>query len=121
MEGTTLRMARNHKFKYISKGLRTCIFDFVIPEVEQCSWDFRCTQEVFDFYSHKRTREELYDLEKDPGELNNLIDDPGSQAALEEMRTALAAHLEATNDPYKDFKNEILLPEMYETDIPKKK
>ena len=34
--------------------------------------------------------DELYDLNRDPYEMKNLIDDPGSQAALEELKAELA-------------------------------
>lgn len=105
------RMVRSHRYKYIRKGLQTCIFDFIIPEIELCSSDFRRTREVFQHYSARRCREELYDLEKDPGELVNLVSDPAYQAVLDQLRTALDAHLEATHDPFKDLRNDILLHE----------
>jgi N-acetylglucosamine-6-sulfatase len=40
--------------------------------------------------------DELYDLEADPYETTNLIDDPGSQELLAEMRAELARLLEET-------------------------
>ncbi len=104
------RMVRSHRFKYICKGLRTCIFDFIIPELELCPSGFRKNRAVFEFYSARRCKEELYDLEADPGEMNNVADDPGHEVTLNEMRAALAAHLEATNDPFKDLRNDIVMP-----------
>ncbi len=44
--------------------------------------------------------EELYDLENDPGETRTLVDDPASGKALEEHRTRLRRHVEATDDPF---------------------
>ncbi len=104
------RMARSPRFKYIRKGLRTCIFDFIIPELELCTCGFRQNRAVFDFYSARRTTEEFYDLARDPGELDNLIDDPHYQGAVAELRAALDAHLEATDDPFRHLNNPILLP-----------
>ena len=56
------RMVRSDRFKYIRKGLRTCIFDFIVPELELGPSGFRQNRAVFDFYSARRCREELYDL-----------------------------------------------------------
>lgn len=42
--------------------------------------------------------EELYDLETDPHEINNLADDPGYQDILNEHRGRLEAHLEKIGD-----------------------
>ena len=47
-----------------------------------------------------RVPEELYDLEADPQEQVNLVDDPAHADALDEMRALLDAHMEATADPY---------------------
>lgn len=109
------RMVRSDKIKYIRKGLQTCIFDFVIPEIEQCTSDFRRTREVWEHYSARRCTEELYDLERDPGELTNLIDDPAYAQALEQMRRALDEHLESTDDPFRRLRNELPMhPTAYE-------
>lgn len=50
------------------------------------------------FFSH-RTREELYDLEKDPDALNNLIDDPEYKDVIAEMRADLFQWMEKNDDP----------------------
>ena len=104
------RMVRSQSFKYIRKGLRTCIFDFVIPELEQCSSSFRRKREVFEFYSSTRCTEELYDLEADPGEMNNLAEDPACESTLDMLRSALAEHLARTDDPFRHLRNELLMP-----------
>lgn len=44
-------------------------------------------------------REELYDLVFDPNERNNLAEDAGSRATLEQMRKRLDDWMVATNDP----------------------
>lgn len=46
--------------------------------------------------------DELYDLEEDPGELRNLVDDPGRRAAAEDMRERLYAMMNRFEDPFGD-------------------
>ncbi len=41
----------------------------------------------------------FYNLEDDPDERRNLIDDPQSRAEIEQLRTLLLAHMERTGDP----------------------
>ncbi len=104
------RMVRSHSLKYIRKGLRTCIFDFVIPELENCSSSFRTNRGTFEFYPARRCREELYDLEADPGEMNNVLEDPAYQDSLDKLRSALAEHLARTDDPFRHLRNDLLMP-----------
>jgi arylsulfatase A-like enzyme len=47
-------------------------------------------------------KEELYDIETDPGFWVNLIDDPKHQVKLDELRRALMAEMTATKDPEAD-------------------
>ncbi|MFC1783032.1 sulfatase [Planctomycetota bacterium] len=54
------------------------------------------TQEKF-MASH-RPAEELYDLQKDPHELNNLADDKNQQSVLTQMRQTLDNWINETND-----------------------
>ncbi len=105
------RMVRSKRFKHIRKGLRTCIFDFIIPELELCPSGFRQNRAVFDFYPARRCTEELYDLLSDPAELNNLAGDKTRDGILNKMRAALDAHLEATDDPFRHLRNDILMTE----------
>ena len=46
--------------------------------------------------------EQLYDVILDPGEKNNLADDPALAGVLEEMRGLLHRHMVATADPLLD-------------------
>jgi len=46
-----------------------------------------------------RPEEELYDVEKDPFQLNNLASDPSFASVKEEMRKELLAWMEKTGDP----------------------
>lgn len=50
------------------------------------------------FFSY-RTREEFYDMEKDPDALNNLINDPAYRKAIDEKRKELMDWMVATSDP----------------------
>ena len=43
--------------------------------------------------------DELYDLESDPGEVMNRIDDPGCEHVLREMRERMFQWMQRTNDP----------------------
>jgi arylsulfatase A-like enzyme len=47
--------------------------------------------------------DEVYDLGKDPAELHNLIDDPGSSDIVEELRTAMMKEALAAGDPIVDY------------------
>ncbi len=105
------RMVRTARFKYIRKGLRTCIFDFLIPELELCPTGFRRNRSVFEFYPARRCTEELYDLEKDPGEMQNLVEDPAYADELEDLRETLDRHLEETDDPFRRLRNDLTMPE----------
>ncbi len=48
-------------------------------------------------YSHE-DRDQLFDLERDPDELTNLVDDPAHAGLVHEMRTALSAWMCDTGD-----------------------
>ena len=52
-----------------------------------------------DAYLH-RPKFELYDLQNDPDEVNNLADDPKYEKVLEELKTELKAFQKRTNDPW---------------------
>ena len=54
---------------------------------------------LFDLAVAKRPSEELYDLRKDPDQLNNVADDPSYAKAKEELAARLMAELKATGDP----------------------
>ncbi len=83
------RAVRTNKYRYIKNGLRICLFDFLIPEIELSSADFRRNLDVFNFYPTDRCEDELYDLENDPGERLNLAESPEHANILDEMRNAL--------------------------------
>jgi arylsulfatase A-like enzyme len=49
-------------------------------------------------YSAGKQREQLFDMHKDPGEMNNLAVDPASTDILQNHRERLAAQIKQTND-----------------------
>jgi len=107
------RMVKSHEYKYIRKGLRTCIFDYVIPELELCPTCLH-NPDILNFYSLQRDTEKLFHLPSDPGELLNVIDDPAHATVLADLRQALEEHLEATDDPFRFFRNDLLAtPDAY--------
>lgn len=111
------RMVRSQQYKYIRNRLRKCIFDFVLTEIEMSAASFRNNNDVFRFYSSKRVFEELYDLDKDPFEMNNLAADPKYKSTLEKLRAVLDAHLDATDDPFLRLHNQLLMPEDVYVDV----
>ena len=57
-------------------------------------------------YKHYYDTDQLYDLRTDPGEQNNLIDDPAYKAKLEELKKDLKAYLEKLPGKFGEFKTE---------------
>ncbi len=64
------------------------------------------------FYQPTRPPEELYDLENDPFEINNLAGDPASSEVLSNLRERLYEWMDETNDP-------VLIPEPLLEDLGK--
>lgn len=95
------RAVRTAKYKYIRRGIRSSLFDFVITEIELSPNSFRNNPDLFRFYSCQRVTEELYDLRGDPGERHNLAADAAHAATLEDLRERLDVHLAATDDPFR--------------------
>jgi N-sulfoglucosamine sulfohydrolase len=58
---------------------------------------------------------ELYDMEKDPNEINNLANHAEYQEVLERLKNELFRFQERTNDPWKGFEKFIKLEEAVKT------
>ena len=56
----------------------------------------------------KRTPEELYDYESDPGSLVNLINDPDHREIAANLRAELVQHLQSTGDPLAETMEQFL-------------
>ena len=92
-----MRAIRTAKWKYI----RNYSDDAV--GLDQCAhmkWAQRLTELPNQGWTRPRVPEELYDLENDPNEQDNLVDDPNFGPALEMMRKRLDRQMAETRDPY---------------------
>ena len=56
-------------------------------------------QPLFELGFMKRPSEELYDVQRDPGQINNLADDPAHAGVKEELALKLSEYLRETGDP----------------------
>jgi arylsulfatase A-like enzyme len=117
-----IRSVRSEKFKYIRNFLS------YLPHAQrnqykdgkEISMHMRALYEAGKlnalqsrFYQPTRPTEELYDLEKDPFELNNLAKDPAYQTVLKQLRGRLYEWMSEINDPG-------LIPEPYLEELGKK-
>ncbi len=100
------RVLRGRRYKYVQNlaadhqpPLPTDLFRSIswtaIREQEIGYMGRRTTEHVL-----KRSPEELYDLEQDPCETRNLIDQPDLQPLIAEMRQKLFAFRQETQDPW---------------------
>jgi arylsulfatase A-like enzyme len=92
-----MRAIRTPKWKYI----RNYSDDAV--GLDQCAhmeWAQRLCELPNQGWTRPRVLEELYDLETDPNEQENLVTAPTFEQVLEQMRERLDAHMAETQDPY---------------------
>jgi N-sulfoglucosamine sulfohydrolase len=92
-----MRAIRTRKWKYI----RNYSDDAV--GLDQCAhmgWAHRLCELPNQGWKRPRVPEELYDLESDPNEQENLAADPAFERVLEMMRGGLDRQMAATQDPY---------------------
>ncbi len=94
------RMVRNQRYKYICKQLNESFFDFLIPELRLSQTSFSRHPQMMRFYDCKRSREALYDLQKDAAELCNVANEPEYADALDTMRKRLDEQMAVTDDPF---------------------
>lgn len=117
-----IRSVRSEKFKYIRNFLS------YRPHAQRNQYKdgkkiSMHTKELFEhgklnelqarFYQPTRPVEELYDIEKDPYEINNLASNPNYKTELVGLRTQLYSWMAETNDPG-------LVPEPYLEELGKK-
>ena len=91
------RAVRTAKWKYI----RNYSDDAV--GLDQCAhmeWARRLCESPDQGWIRPRVPEELYDLESDPNEQQNLVGDPAFEEHLEAMRRRLDNHMRETQDPF---------------------
>jgi len=96
-----MRAVRTDRYKYIRNfGRRPLVYMpadiYVAPAGEEMKEDF---------YSSVRPNEELYDLDADPLETNNVIDDAAYDDVAWTLRTRVQSWMVETNDPllYGDY------------------
>jgi len=93
-----MRAIRTTRWKYI----RNYSDDAV--GLDQCAhmdWAHRLSELPNQGWTRARVPEELFDLENDPNEQENLVADPAFEPVLERMRRRLDAHMAETRDPYR--------------------
>ncbi len=86
-----MRALRTQRYKYVLNFDAQTLYDVRIATAPRYNW--------FRFPIKKDQREELYDLEHDPDESNNLVKDPASDGLRLELKQRLAAWMQSTNDP----------------------
>jgi N-sulfoglucosamine sulfohydrolase len=107
------RAVRTPQWKYI----RNYSDDAV--GLDQCShmpWAQRLCELPDQPWTRPRAPEELYDLESDPNEQRNLIEDPAYASQAQAMRALLDDHMRATADPYlgKPFERNYLAENLHD-------
>ena len=120
MGGYPCRMIRTHNFLYI-RNFRPDRWPAGTPNYKKAvypgSWFGDCDngptktymienrdknallRKLYDLAFAKRPAEELYDLTRDPGQLENVADDPAYADAKRELSDELFKQLRATGDP----------------------
>lgn len=90
-----MRGIRTRRYKFIRHFTQAC--GIYIPlDIHQGLSGRAVRQE---FYSRPYVQEELYDLDKDPLEMENLIGDPAYQETVQELRQVLEQWMRQTDDP----------------------
>jgi N-sulfoglucosamine sulfohydrolase len=101
-----MRMIRTRQHKYILNLAHQLEYPFASDLYGSPTWqgvlkrgDKRLGQRDLNSFLH-RQREELYDLDKDPNELQNVAGDPSYAGVLKELRSRLREWQEKTKDPW---------------------
>ena len=102
-----IRAVRTNRFKYIRNFLpdkphaqpnRYKDNKKIIQHMRQLYAEDRLKKETTRYFEPGRPTEELYDLENDPWEMNNLAGDPAYQDTLQKMQDMLLSTIFRTND-----------------------
>lgn len=92
-----MRSARTKKWKYIRNYSDDAIG---LDMLAHKKWAHRLCEQSNHAWLRPRQPEELFDLENDPNEQQNLAEDPEFEDALTMMRDILDQHMRDTNDPF---------------------
>jgi len=101
-----MRVVHTRRYKLIWNIAHGLDYPFASDLWDSATW--QATLKRHDKYYAKRTVEaylhrpkfELYDLQKDPDEINNLADDPQHAEILNQLKTKLKAFQKRTKDPW---------------------
>ncbi|CAI7584920.1 unnamed protein product [Penicillium crustosum] len=102
------RFIRDRRYKYHRNLAWRLDFPFAADIYGSLSWeDIRNSSDSEIMIGERKLKdyffrapEELYDLENDPNEVNNLVKDPEHAAVLEDLRTRLETWQRRTEDPW---------------------
>ncbi len=100
------RAVRDSRFKYIRNFYpdlpntppADALYSMTFHKMVELKEEGRLTADQKNVFISPTPEEELYDLDNDPFELNNLAGDPGFAAELERMRTVLKEFMDSTDD-----------------------
>ncbi|NIP23839.1 MAG: sulfatase-like hydrolase/transferase [Phycisphaerae bacterium] len=102
-----IRTCRDKRYRYIRNFTPSIPYAQTIPYMEKMpimqQWRLLHSQRKLKgpqklFFQHPKPEEELYDLENDPHEVNNLASSPSHQQILKRMNAALEAWMKETSD-----------------------
>jgi N-sulfoglucosamine sulfohydrolase len=91
-----MRAVRTAKWKYIRNLTDAPIG---LDQLADEDWAHRLCERPEQPWKRKRVPEELYDLDEDPHEQRNLVNDPWARRFLGRLRAGLRQHMRNTNDP----------------------
>jgi len=123
-----MRAIRTQRYKYIVNLLAPTYYEAVdgttlnsptykaMKELAKTNQEFAAQMDTFS----NRPQEEMYDLRKDPHEMNNLADDPSCAELKAQLRNRLKQHMRETNDPF-DIDRPELCHEWFEAEGKKQK
>ncbi|MBN1349512.1 sulfatase [candidate division KSB1 bacterium] len=90
-----MRAVRTERYKYIRNfGDRPLVY--IPADIFKGSAGIAVRDQ---FYAQRRPAEEVYDLARDPWEMNNLIEEPDTTIVVKELRRLVDEWMEKTEDP----------------------
>src|SRR5690606_23371127 len=102
-----MRVVRDRRYKLIWNIAHPLPFPFASDLWAASTWQWQYRQGLDAPYGHRtvcqyihRPQFELYDLQSDPLEANNLAEDPAAAEKLEQLTAALKEFQQQTEDPW---------------------